>query len=81
MLLPRIFKDKKIKVIAGLKASSQNSATCLSMSQPVSCAVAMSEGNTGRTRLSSSVLSTDMTVAPHTASAASPCKGAKAGYG
>lgn len=52
-LLPSIFRDKRLKVIAGLEASSQNnSTTCLSMGQPASCAVAMLEGDTGRTRLS-----------------------------
>ena len=76
MLLPSIFREKRLKAIAGLKASSQNSTTCLSMGQPASCAVAVLEGNTGRARLSEAEHRHDT----HRASAACACKGARAGY-
>ena len=49
-----------------LQAWSQNSTTCLCVGQPVSCAVAMLEGDTGRAWLSEAACSAQTWHWPHT---------------
>ena len=79
VLLPSIFRDKRLKVVAGLKSEEQHNLSLRGPARFTRC------GHVGRRHrqsvaVRSSVLGTDVTLAPHTASAACACKGAKAGY-